>query len=124
MLTGAFCILQFPFAFECEWSNGNSAVHKSFKLPFTLKNINIFYFEMSRQIAIWPFSIKKKVQKFLNSQMTIQPYTSHSAVHTQLKRNLRRSNHTLTEVKLKESGDKTYGKERKVNHFWQKIELS
>ena len=49
---------------------------------FTLKNINIFYFEMSGQIAIWLFSIKK-ARTFLNSQMAILLYTSHSAVHTQ-----------------------------------------
>ena len=64
-VTCAFCIPQFPFEFECEWPNGNSAIHKSFKLPFShshSKNINIFYFEMSGQIAIQPFSIKKGVK--------------------------------------------------------------
>ena len=42
---------------------------------------------MSSQITIWPFSIKK-MRKFLNSQMAIQPYTNHlvqpngnSAIH-------------------------------------------
>ena len=40
------------------------------------------YFEMSGQIAIQLLSIKK-AQIFLNSQMAVQLYTSHSAVHTQ-----------------------------------------
>ena len=34
---GAFCIPQFPFAFEfeCERPNCHSAIHKSFELPFS-----------------------------------------------------------------------------------------
>ena len=50
--------------------------------PFTLKNIDIFYFEMSGQIAIQLFSIKK-ARQFLNSGMSIWPYISHLAIHTQ-----------------------------------------
>ena len=41
---------------------------------FTLKNINIFYFEMSGQIVIWPFSIKK------GAKISEQP-TGNYAVH-------------------------------------------
>ena len=44
--------------------------------PFTLKNRNIFYFEMSSQIAIQLFSIKK------DAKISKQP-NGHSAVHTQ-----------------------------------------
>ena len=84
---GAFCIPQFPFAFEfeCEWLNGNSAVHKSFKLLFGhshSKNINIYYFEMSSQIAIWPFAVKKgvKISEQLNGNLAI--YISFGRSHS------------------------------------------
>ena len=81
---GAFWLSQCPFAFEfeCEWQFGCAQVIWITIRSFTLKNINIFDFEMSGQIAIWPFSIKK-AWKFLNSQMAIQPYTSHSAIYAQ-----------------------------------------
>ena len=55
---GAFCIPQFLFAFEfeCEWLNGNSVNTQLIQItvrPFTLNDINIYYFEMSSQIAIF-----------------------------------------------------------------------
>ena len=52
---------------------------------------------MSDQIAIQPFSIEK-MWKFLNSQMEIQPYTSHSAIHTQ------------TQTQMESEAFKTYQK--------------
>ena len=56
--------------------------------------INIFYFDMSGQIAIELFS--KQFRKFLNSWMAIRPYTSHWLFTLKLKckRNLRHSKHT------------------------------
>ena len=77
-------ILQFPF--ECELPFGHTQVIWITIQPFTLKNINIFYFEMSSQIAIQPFSIKgqKNVHKSFGS--------SHS--NSKRKRNLRHSKHT------------------------------
>ena len=65
-----------------EWQFGHTQVIQITIRPLILKNINNFYFEISGQIAIQPFSMKK-VWKFLNSWMAIQPYTSHSADHTE-----------------------------------------
>ena len=65
-----------------EWQFGCTQVIPITIWSFILKNINIFYFEMSGQIAIQLFSIKK-ARTFLNSQMAIRLYTSHSAIHTQ-----------------------------------------
>ena len=65
-----------------EWHFSSTQIIRITIQPFTLQNINISYFEMSGQIGIWPFSITK-VSIFLNSQMAIRPYTSHSAIRTQ-----------------------------------------
>ena len=67
--------------------------------PFTLKNINIFYFELSGQIAIRLFSIKK-TRKFstvkwqFGHTQVILPFT----LKLKRKRNLRHSNHTSYRV--------------------------
>ena len=65
-----------------EWQFSHTQVIQITIQPFGHKNTNIFYFEMSGQITIWPFSIKK-AWKFLSSQMAIQTYTCHSVVHPQ-----------------------------------------
>ena len=65
-----------------KWQFGYTKVIQITIWSFTLKNINIFYFEMCSQIAIELFSIKKAWQ-FLNSQMAVWPCTSHLAIHTQ-----------------------------------------
>ena len=70
------------WVWTAKWQFGHTQVIQITIWSFSLKNIQIFYFEMSSQIAIQLFSIKK-VRKFLNSQMAIRPYRSHSAVHTQ-----------------------------------------
>ena len=51
--------------------------------PFTLKNVNIFYFEKPSQIAIWLFSIKKGMN--ISEQLNGNSATcaSHSAIHIQ-----------------------------------------
>ena len=98
--SSAFCTPQFPFAFEfeCERPNGNLAVHKSFELPFwsvTLRNTNTFYFEISGQIAIQLFSIKKHENFWaeewqFSCTQVIWPFT----LKLKGKRNPRHSKHT------------------------------
>ena len=90
MILGAFgCILQFSFAFSFLF--GNSAIHKSFELLFSHSHSKkiFFYFEMSGQVAIQPFSIKK------GAEISEQPNDNHSPVHTQ----------TQTESEVFKAGD-------------------
>ena len=63
-----------------EWQFGHTQVIQITIQPITLKNINIFYFEMPGQIAIWPFSIKKgaKVSEQPNGNSAIHKSFGHS----------------------------------------------
>ena len=86
-------------SFECEQPNSDLAVHKSFQLPFSYSQskYEYFYFEMSGQIAIWQFSIKKGMKisecQFGHTQV-IQLFT------LKHKWNLSYSKYTLDSVNL------------------------
>ena len=85
----AFCIPQFPFEFwvrTAEWQFGRTQVIRITIWLFTHKNINIYYFEISGQIAIRPFSIKM-CEHFCTQ--VIRPFTP------KFKRNLRHSKDTI-----------------------------
>ena len=114
------CIL-YPSVFvchlhECEQPNGNLSTHKSFELPFrpfTLKNINIFYFEMSSQITMHAVFNKKGVK------ISEQP-KGNSAIHQSFglftlklkrKRILRHSKHTWKFCSI-------YGKHPLILQIW------
>ena len=83
LFPGAFCIPQFPFAFEfkCEWLNMYTR-HSNYHPAIHTQKYKYFLFW-----NVWPNChsavLNKKVLKFLNSWMTIWPYTSHSAICTQ-----------------------------------------
>ena len=79
----SFCL---RFSFECEWHFGHTQVTQNTIWPFTLKNINIFYFEMSCKIAIRLFSIKStKISEQLNGNLAV--HKSFDCSHSNSKAN-------------------------------------